>query len=197
MRLITLHQKLTTPSKSILKEISQEGRKYGVFLILATQRPTLLDETITAQLNTKFIFRTVRASDIKTIQEETDLTVEETRRLPYLRTGDVFISSATLGRTVYGRIRAALTTSPHTLNPFDELKLKTQEKDDGLFDEIKDKLPIMAGDLLDTAMEIEKDTGKTYTIESLEEKLNQMVEKGYIEKEDTIFGYRYKNKLKE
>lgn len=186
-----------TPSKSILKEISQEGRKYGVFLILATQRPTLLDETITAQLNTKFIFRTVRASDIKTIQEETDLTVEETRRLPYLRTGDVFISSATLGRTVYGRIRAALTTSPHTLNPFDELKLKTQEKDDGLFDEIKDKLPIMAGDLLDTAMEIEKDTGKTYTIESLEEKLNQMVEKGYIEKEDTIFGYRYKNKLKE
>ena len=186
-----------TPSKSILKEISQEGRKYGVFLILATQRPTLLDETITAQLNTKFIFRTVRASDIKTIQEETDLTVEETRRLPYLRTGDVFISSAVLGRTVYGRIRAALTTSPHTLNPFDELKLKTQEKDDGLFDEIKEKLPIMAGDLLDTAMEIEKDTGKTYTIDSLEEKLNQMAQKGYIAKEDTIFGYRYTNKSQE
>ncbi|OLS02302.1 ATP-binding protein [Tissierella creatinophila] len=183
-----------SPSKSILKEISQEGRKYGVFLILATQRPTLLDETITAQLNTKFIFRTVRASDIKTIQEETDLTVEETRRLPYLRTGDVFISSATLGRTVYGRIRAALTTSPHTLNPFDELKLKTKQKDDGLFNDIKEKLPINEGDLLDTAMELERDTGITYTIQSLEEKLNQMVQKGYIEKEDTIFGYRYKNK---
>ena len=78
-----------SPSKSILREISQEGRKYGAFLILATQRPTLLDETITAQLNTKFIFRTVRASDIQTIKEETDLTMEETRRLPYLRTGDV------------------------------------------------------------------------------------------------------------
>lgn len=183
-----------SPSKSILKEISQEGRKYGVFLILATQRPTLLDETITAQLNTKFIFRTVRASDIKTIQEETDLTVEETRRLPYLRTGDVFISSATLGRTIYGRIRAALTTSPHTLNPFDELKLKTKEKDDGLFDDIREKLPINEGDLLETAMELEKDTGKTYSIQNLEEKLSQMVEKGYIEREDTIFGYRYKNK---
>ncbi len=183
-----------SPSKSILKEISQEGRKYGVFLILATQRPTLLDETITAQLNTKFIFRTVRASDIKTIQEETDLTVEETRRLPYLRTGDVFISSATLGRTVYGRIRAALTTSPHTLNPFDELKLKTKEKDDDLFDDIREKLPINENDLLETAIELEKDTGKTYTIQNLEEKLSQMVEKGYIEREDTIFGYRYKNK---
>src|SRR5699024_5200190 len=105
-----------SPSKSILKEISQEGRKYGVFLILATQRPTLLDETITAQLNTKLIFRTVRASDIQTIQEETDLTVEETSRLPYLRTGDVFISSATMGRTIYARVRAAITSSPHTIN---------------------------------------------------------------------------------
>lgn len=182
-----------SPSKSILKEISQEGRKYGVFLILATQRPTLLDETITAQLNTKFIFRTVRASDIKTIQEETDLTVEETRRLPYLRTGDVFISSATLGRTVYGRIRAALTMSPHTLNPFDELKLRTKQKDDSLFEDIKEKLPINEGDLLDTVIELEKDTGITYTIQSLEEKLNQMVQKEYIKREDTIFGYRYKN----
>ena len=69
------------PSKSIIKEISQEGRKYGVFLILATQRPTLLDETITAQLNTKLIFRTVRASDIDTIREETDITAEEAKRL--------------------------------------------------------------------------------------------------------------------
>ena len=40
-------------TKGIITEISQEGRKYGVFLVLATQRPTLLDETVTAQLNTK------------------------------------------------------------------------------------------------------------------------------------------------
>ena len=88
-----------SPSKRVLREISQEGRKYGVFLVLATQRPTLLDETITAQLNTKMIFRTVRASDIDTIREETDLSSEETKRLPYLRTGDVFISSSQMGRT--------------------------------------------------------------------------------------------------
>ena len=80
------------------------------------------------------------------------------------------------------------------MNPFDELKLKTKEKDDGLFDDIREKLPINEGDLLETAIELEKDTGKTYTIQNLEEKLSQMVEKGYIEREDTIFGYRYKNK---
>lgn len=183
-----------SPSKSILKEVSQEGRKYGVFLILATQRPTLLDETITAQLNTKLIFRTVRASDIQTIQEETDLTMEECRRLPYLRTGDVFISSATMGRTIYARIRAATTTSPHTINPFDELKSKFKEDDEKFLKVIMDKLPINEMELAQVALEIEQETGITYTVSNLEERLLQMVEKNYIEKEETIFGYRYRTR---
>src|SRR5690606_13595486 len=113
---------IDSPAKSIIKEIAQEGRKYGVFLILATQRPTLLDETTTAQLNTKFVFRTVRGTDIATLKEETDLTQEEGKRLPYLRSGDTFVSSAAYGRTLFIRIRAAYTRSPHLLNPFDELR---------------------------------------------------------------------------
>ena len=181
-----------SPSKSILKEISQEGRKYGVFLILATQRPTLLDETITAQLNTKFIFRTVRASDIQTIKEETDLTFEESKRLPYLRTGDVFISSASMGRTIFARIRAALTSSPHTENPFDELKSKTKEEDDKFYGIILNKLPINETELVHIITDIEKEVKVTYSVNLLEEKLKQMAEKGYISKEETIFGYRYR-----
>lgn len=183
-----------SPSKSVLKEISQEGRKYGVFLILATQRPTLLDETITAQLNTKLIFRTVRASDIQTIKEETDITIEESRRLPYLRTGDVFISSASMGRTVYARIRAALTTSPHTENPFDELKNKSKEEDDKFLNIILSKLPINDTDLLHILGDIEREEGITYSLDVLESKLKQMADKRYISREETIFGYRYINK---
>ena len=160
-------------------------------MIFASQRPTLLDETITAQLNTKLIFRTVRASDIQTIQEETDLTVEECKRLPYLRTGDVFISSANMGRTIFARIRAALTTSPHTLNPFDELKERRQEDDDRFLDIIMAKLPINDIDLAQVALEIEQETGTTYTVKALEERLKQMVNRKHIRKEETIFGYRY------
>ena len=181
-----------SPSKSILKEVSQEGRKYGVFLILATQRPTLLDETITAQLNTKFIFRTVRASDIQTIKEETDLTFEESKRLPYLRTGDLFISSASMGRTVFVRIRAAYSRSPHTENPFDELKSKSKEEDDRFYNIIINKLPINDTELIHIITDIEREIQLTYTITALEEKLKQMVEKGYLSREDTIFGYRYR-----
>ncbi len=181
-----------SPSKSILKEISQEGRKYGAFLILATQRPTLLDETITAQLNTKFIFRTVRASDIQTIKEETDITEEEARRLPYLRTGDVFISEALMGRTIFARIRAADTTSPHTENPFDELKNKSKEDDEKFLTIIKDKLPINGNDFINVIKEIESDTKVTYTISTFEEKLEVLVDKGLLKKEKTPFFNVYK-----
>jgi hypothetical protein len=180
-----------SPSKSIIKEIAQEGRKYGVFLILATQRPTLLDETVTAQLNTKLIFRTVRASDIDTIREETDLTPEEAKRLPYLRTGDVFISSAMLGRTTFARIRAAYSSTPHSLNPFDELAGRAKEDDEKYLEMILKKLPIMETDMLGVIQELEKEEGITLTRDRLEEKLKLLSKKNYIRKEETFLGYRY------
>ncbi len=183
-----------TPSKSILREISQEGRKYGVFLILATQRPTLLDETITAQLNTKLIFRTVRASDIDTIKEETDLSSDETKRLPYLSSGDVFISSAKKGRTSFVRIRAANTLSPHTENPFDELEGHENEEYEKFFMDIKDLLPIDASNLSQVLMNYNKKSGENLSYDDLKNKLDELCQRDFIEKEDNFLTEMYKIK---
>ena len=183
-----------TPSKSILREISQEGRKYGVFLILATQRPTLLDETITAQLNTKLIFRTVRASDIDTIKEETDLSSDETKRLPYLSSGDVFISSAKKGRTSFVRIRAANTLSPHTENPFDELEGHENEEYEKFFIDIKDLLPIDASNLSQVLMNYNKKSGENLSYDELKNKLDELCQRDFIEKEDNFLTEMYKIK---
>ena len=183
-----------TPSKSILREISQEGRKYGVFLILATQRPTLLDETITAQLNTKLIFRTVRASDIDTIKEETDLSSDETKRLPYLSSGDVFISSAKKGRTSFVRIRAANTISPHTENPFDELEGHENEEYEKFFIDIKDLLPIDASNLSQVLMNYNKKSGENLSYDDLKNKLDELCQRDFIEKEDNFLTEMYKIK---
>jgi len=108
------------PARAVIREIAQEGRKYGVFLILATQRPALLDDTVNAQLNTKIILRTVRAQDLDTISRETDLGPHEVARLPYLTSGHAFVSSAILGRTVPIAVRASWTRSPHAEDPFTE-----------------------------------------------------------------------------
>lgn len=178
-----------TSSKSVIKEIAQEGRKYGVFLILATQRPTLLDETVTAQLNTKLVFRTVRASDIDTIKEETDITGEEAKRLPYLRSGDTFISSAIFGRTIAVRIRMAKTTSKHTENPFDELSSMFNRKDEEVFEKIKPHLPIYSHEILNILSKINMDSVKD--IDGLRSCLDSLTIKGYIKKNKNIFGECY------
>lgn len=180
-----------SPSKSVLKEIAQEGRKYGVFLIFATQRPTLLDETITAQLNTKIVFRTVRGSDIGTIKEETDLTVEEAKRLPYLQSGDAFISSAILGRTIPIRIRMAKTLSPHTQNPFLELEAANEKEQEKLIEMLKDKMPFFDGKLNEIISQLEKEKGVRVSYKELMGKLEWLYKNGKINKKETPFGIEW------
>lgn len=184
-----------SPSGRIIKEISQEGRKYGVFLILATQRPTLLNETVTAQLNTKFIFRTVRASDIDTIREETDISSDEAKRLPYLASGDVFISSSQLGRTSFVRIRAASTKSKHKDNPFDELKQNFSATNEEFFNLIKEYLPYNPETHGIIVAQKISEGDKIFTPEEIESKLKSLAEEGYVTvEENPIFGKTYRIK---
>lgn len=174
-------------SKPILKEVAQEGRKYGVFLILATQRITLLDDTITAQLNTKFILRTVRESDISTIKEETDISSDDAKRLPYLTTGDAFISEASFGRTIFTRFRFANTKAIDKVNPFLELKGETEDRMLAVFEEIKDILPISDFNLTREAARLEKTVG-TMSTEEFRDILERLAQDGYINKRTNPFG---------
>jgi DNA helicase HerA-like ATPase len=178
------------PANKVIKEISQEGRKYGVFLILATQRPTLLDETVTAQLNSKFVFRTVRATDIDTIKQETDLTADEAKRLPYLRSGDAFISSAIFGRTMSIRIRVAKTTSPHRRNPFEELEEKSQEQDQKVYEALAEFLPIGEEEVLSKLVEINDNLEGSLDRSELTEQLDDFVDKGKLIADESPLGGR-------
>ncbi|MCK8817083.1 ATP-binding protein [Natroniella sulfidigena] len=185
-----------SPANKIIKEIAQEGRKYGTFLILATQRPTLLDETVTAQLNTKFVFRTVRATDIETIKQETDLTADEAKRLPYLRSGDAFVSSAIFGRTLAIRVRVAKTTSPHTKNPFEELEEQSNVEIERLYEAVVDELPIASTDIAFKLEQVNKNLEETLDVEQLRDKLDLLVEEGLITTEDSFMNdetYRVKD----
>lgn len=186
---------IDSPTKHILKEIAQEGRKYGVFLVLATQRPTLLDDTITAQLNTKLIFRTVRASDIDTIREETDISTEEAKRLPYLQTGDVFISSSKMGRTSYVRIRYADTESPHKDNPFDELEELKAKDFENFYENIKNMLPISTSVNSIAVIKELKEKGIDLTFEKLKLKLDELVIAGYLKVDNSFLGTQYISRL--
>lgn len=181
-----------SPTKDIIKEIAQEGRKYGVFLVLATQRPASLDSTVKAQLATKFVFKTNNSNDIETIKEETDLSVEETRRLPYLPSGTAFISSSLTGRSILVRIRVSKTRSPHMLNPFDELDQEFQEEQNLLWDKISRAglLPCGAGNIDVAEWQIK--LGMPFTRDRIINLLEDLVDEGKVVKERGIFGAEYK-----
>ncbi|ARK28432.1 ATP-binding protein [Halalkalibacter krulwichiae] len=179
------------PAKSVLKEIAQEGRKYGVFLIFATQRPTLLDETITAQLNSKFVFRTVRGTDIQTIKEETDLTHDEGKRLPYLRSGDVFVSSAIMGRTMAVRIRLAHSASPHALNPFDELKKMKEQDSEQVLRALDAYLPLAEMSIMNQLTNLNKEAQKNWDVAEWKQELERLSEDGLLKKQKTPFATLY------
>ncbi|HJV45320.1 MAG TPA: ATP-binding protein [Bacillota bacterium] len=181
-----------SPTKEIIKEIAQEGRKYGVFLVLATQRPASLDPTVKAQLATKFVFKTNNANDIETIKDETDLSMEETRRLPYLPSGTAFISSSLTGRSILVRIRVSKTRSPHMLNPFDELDDEFQEEQDQLWEQIVrvKLLPCGAGNI-DVA-EWQLKLGMPLTRDRIIDILEQLVDDGKVMKERGIFGAEFR-----
>lgn len=185
------------PARPIIREIAQEGRKYGVFLVLATQRPALLDDTVNAQLNTKIILRTVRAQDIDTIQKETDLRGSETVRLPYLTSGNAFVSSAITGRTVPVRIRAAWTQSPHAVSPFEEWRQHKKTAGEDLWTVVEQFLPLDDAALIQCLVDCEKNLNRKVSQAELESALRRWVKEGRLKVKNTPFGSRYTRAGKE
>ncbi|HZK18109.1 MAG TPA: ATP-binding protein, partial [Clostridia bacterium] len=181
-------------SKRVTRTIAQEGRKYGVQLVLATQRPALLDDTVTSQLNTKIIFRTVRSMDIATIKEETDIGSAEAARLPYLVSGNAFISSAITGRAISVRIRCAKTISPHIQNPFDELEAWSLEQENRFFGVVRDMLPIGILNLNTYLPLINDKMGQALSGNEILSKLETLVNEGLIRKEEGPLGEQYISK---
>lgn len=80
-------------SSRTVQKIAKEGRKYGVGLVLVTQRPSELDETVLSQCGTIVALRMNNSKDrghIKSsIQDELQTMVD---LLPSLRTGEGIIS---------------------------------------------------------------------------------------------------------
>lgn len=181
-----------TPIKMMLREISQEARKYGVFEILATQRPGLLDSTIFSQLNTKIILRTTIENDIRKIRAETGLSQEQCIRLPGLTSGNAYVFSPIIKKTLYVRFRMPCTTSPHDTHPFDELD---DFADDSKLEEvILSKLPLEKSDIPPLLSTIAVESGKlpseiseSYIIEKLEKLSND----GKVLEDKTPFGVKY------
>lgn len=88
------------------KQIAQEGRKFGVGLILISQRPSRLDETTLSQCNSYVIMRMVNPADQNYVRRVIEtLGEDEARMLPDLDIGEAILSGQLINFPVLVRIK--------------------------------------------------------------------------------------------
>jgi DNA helicase HerA-like ATPase len=82
-----------TPSLITLRKVITEGRKFGVGLVLVSQRPSRVDETIMAQCNSFLVMRLVNPRDqryVRSVME--NLAESDARMLPAFGPGQGVVS---------------------------------------------------------------------------------------------------------
>jgi DNA helicase HerA-like ATPase len=104
-------------SSRTVQRIAKEGRKYGVGLLLVTQRPSELDETVLSQCGTIIALRMNNSKDrsyvAAAIQDELRAIVD---LLPSLRTGECIISGE--GVSIPSRVQFyKLSNAPKSADP--------------------------------------------------------------------------------
>lgn len=189
-----------SPTKSILKTIAQEARKYGVFEVMCTQRIGLLDPTIVAQMNTKFIFRTTNAHDMEMIKKECNLTEEELLLLPDFPSGHCIVTSPTLPKNFNIKFRAGYTKTPHRVDCFEELReynRKNIDSIDGNMEEcimnyLKLNKKIDSRSYSKIIPELEKISNKEVDVDFLLSFLRKLDNIGKIKKEKSVMGEIFK-----
>ncbi|MDK2870354.1 MAG: hypothetical protein PWP19_1184 [Thermococcaceae archaeon] len=103
-------KKESTLSKRIAKRIAAEGRKFGVFLILVTQRPQKIDQDVLSQCNSQIIMRMTNPEDQKAVRNSAEQVSEELLRdLPGLNVGEAVIVGEMTKMPVMVRIRERRT----------------------------------------------------------------------------------------
>jgi hypothetical protein len=109
-----LGQMAGNPAASIVRRIAKEGRKYGVGLMLVSQRPSEIDATILSQCGTLVALRLSNATDRGHVTSATTDHLEGLLdMLPILRTGEALI----IGEAVKLPMRVLVTAPPENKRP--------------------------------------------------------------------------------
>jgi hypothetical protein len=79
-------------ASAIVKRIASEGRKFGVFLILVTQRPGKVDDDVLSQCNSQIIMRITNPVDMAAVMNSSEALSEDLfNDLPGLNQGEAIV----------------------------------------------------------------------------------------------------------
>jgi len=127
-------------SRSIIRTIAREGRKFGASLCLISQRPVQLDTTTLSQCNSKIILRLMNPYDLKHIAESTEAIDQKSLELiTSLQIGEALIIGEAVGYPLFFSVRKRKSMpSSHEITleeaalQFEQKKTKRDEETEAL-----------------------------------------------------------------
>jgi len=128
-------------SRSIIRTIAREGRKFGAALCLVSQRPVKLDTTALSQCNTHIILRITNPYDLKHIGESSEgLDSKSTEMISSLRVGEALIVGEATHYPLFFKVRERKSQeSKHEIS-LEKAALQFEEKNSKKDEETKELL---------------------------------------------------------
>jgi uncharacterized protein len=118
----------------VFEEIIKEGRKFGVFLTVASQRPSDISPTIISQLHNYFLHRLINNQDIKAVERTISyLDKVSFESLPILPTGTCIFAGLLANVPVVvdiGKIDPKFEPRNKTMTLLDQWEVKTSPTGD-------------------------------------------------------------------
>lgn len=97
----------TASSSSIMRTIAAEGRKFGICLVVVSQRPNRLDSTVLSQCVTNIIMKVKNPADLASIRESAEnVTDEVIRELPRFERGEALIMGEAFPISIRFKVRS-------------------------------------------------------------------------------------------
>ena len=99
-----------TRAKEIIKKIASEGRKFGICLIVITQRPKRIDQDVLSQCNSQIILRMTNPQDQNAVRDASEtLTESFAKNLSSLNRGEAIITGPIIKVPAVVKVRERIT----------------------------------------------------------------------------------------
>ena len=119
----------------VFEEIIKEGRKFGVFMTIASQRPSDISSTIISQLHNYFIHRLVNQHDIEQVNNTISyLDKVSVESLPILATGVCVVAGQLADMPVVVRIDRIEDENKPDNETLDVIKLWKEQENENIAD---------------------------------------------------------------
>ncbi|MEK6985766.1 MAG: DUF87 domain-containing protein [Candidatus Thermoplasmatota archaeon] len=97
-------------SGAIIRTVASEGRKFGLGLVIVSQRPAKIDKNVLSQCNTQVVLKVTNPNDLKAIVQSVEgISNEVADEIQRLAVGEALVAGGGLTQPVFVAVRPRMT----------------------------------------------------------------------------------------